>query len=244
MRHLGGGRHARAGPGAEAAAGVREARARARRPRARDRLRLGIVRADGGGGVRRAGDRADAVRAAGRGRARAHGRAAGRDPPPGLPDGRGLVHEDRVDRDARGDRACAVPRVLRRVRPAARGRRAGVRADDRDARTSGTSATAATTTGSAATSSRGSLLPSVGALEQAMERHRRFGSAALEDIGPNYAPTLAGLARAVHVAARHRAAARLRRPLRPDVGVLPRVLRGGVPHGVPSATSSSSWRET
>ncbi len=73
---------------------------------------------------------------AGRARARARRccrpRRPGRDSAPGLPDARGALHQHRLDRDARGDRPRAVPRLLRRVRPAARAGRARVHPDDRD----------------------------------------------------------------------------------------------------------------
>ena len=138
VRDLGGGRHARAGAGAEAAPDLRAARARAGRPRARDRLRLGQLRAARRGRVRRARHRADDLRAAGRAGARAGGgrraRRPDRDPAPGLPDARRAVHAHRLDRDAGGDRPRAVPGLLRRLRPAARARRPCVRADDRDPR--------------------------------------------------------------------------------------------------------------
>ncbi len=53
---------------------------------------------------------------------------------PGLPHARGAVLEDRLDRDAGGDRLRAVPDLLRRLRPAARSRRARCHPGDRDAR--------------------------------------------------------------------------------------------------------------
>ena len=146
----------------------------------------GSFAAHGGRGVRRARDRADALGGAG---APSRVRAGVDVRLPGLPHGRGAVHEDRVDRDARGDRPRAVPDLLPRDRPAARPRRPRVRPGDRDARTSATSATAATTTGSAATSSRGRCSRRSGA-RAGDGAARRFGLASVDDIGPDYAPTL------------------------------------------------------
>ena len=227
-------------PGAEAAAGVREARARARRPRARDRLRLGVVRPDGGGGVRCAGDRADAVRAAGRG-SRASGRTGCRSRSASRTTGRSRGSFTKIasiemleaighaqypvffgacDRLlAAGGRACVQTIAI----PDERYERYR-RHDDWIRRYI----------------FPGSLLPSVEVLERAMA-----GTALRLGAGRGHRPELR--ARRCRPGASGSLArlddgapARLRRSLRPDVGVLPRLLRGGVPHRVRSVTSSST----
>ena len=107
---------------------------------------------------------------------------------------RGLVHEDRVDRDDRGDRRAAVPRLLLGLRPPARSRRPGMHPDilipDHRWRP-----LPLARTGSSATSSPGCLIPSLGALT------RRRGLALtvrdVEEIGLHYARDAAPLARDV-----------------------------------------------
>ena len=80
-------------------------------------------------------------------------RRPGRDPRAGLPHARGQVHEDRVDRDARGDRRAAVPDLLRDLRPAARAGRHAPASRRSSSPTSATTATGRRRTGSSATSS-------------------------------------------------------------------------------------------
>ena len=74
----------------------------------------------------------------------------------------------------------------------------------------------------------GSLLPSLEALQTAMSRASGLMVVGLEEIGPHYADTLKVVARAVLREPPRGARARLRRPLHPDLGLLPRLLRGAV----------------
>ena len=133
VRDLGGGRHARRRAAPQAPARVRAARARPGRPRARDRLRLGLVRPHGRRGVRRARDRADALRAAGGAGARA---AAGVDVEIRLQDYRTV--EGQFTKIASIEMLEAIghaqyPVYFQRDRPAARPRRPRLRPGDRDA---------------------------------------------------------------------------------------------------------------
>ena len=145
----------------------------------------------------------------------------------GLPRPRRLVHEGRLDRDARGDRREAVPDLLRDDRPAAR-----ARAGSPASRRSSSPTTAGTATARAPDWIEryvfpGCLIPSLGALARAMATPSRL----IDPRGRRDRPALrrdaAPLARALpRAAARRRAGARLRRPLRAHLGLLPRVLRG------------------
>ena len=156
-------RAARGCPAAQAPPRLREARARPRRSRARDRLRLGELRDRRGRRVRRARHRDHHLAGAGRDGAGADRRRRPRRPGPraraGLPHGRGPVHEDRVDRDARGDRGEAV-RDLSSPPATGCSRPAGARASRRSSSpTRATTATGRHRTGSSATSSRAASFP-------------------------------------------------------------------------------------
>ena len=76
----------------------------------------------------------------------------------------------------------------------------------------------------------GCLIPSLGALEEAWRDASSFELVHAEQIGEHYGPTLAAWRERFHARYRGRAQARLRRALRADLGLLPRELRGAVPH--------------
>ena len=74
----------------------------------------------------------------------------------------------------------------------------------------------------------GSLLPSLEALQTAMSRASSLIVVGLEEIGPHYADTLKAWRERFLAQPARGARARLRRPLHPDLGLLPRLLRGAV----------------
>ena len=74
----------------------------------------------------------------------------------------------------------------------------------------------------------GSLLPSLEALQTAMSRASSLMVVGLEEIGPHYADTLKVWRERFFASLPAGARARLRRPLHPDLGLLPRLLRGAV----------------
>ena len=76
----------------------------------------------------------------------------------------------------------------------------------------------------------GCLIPSLEALTSAASRHSRLGVYGVDEIGEHYAETLRRWRASFHERIERGARARLRPPLRADVGLLPRLLRGGVPH--------------
>ena len=100
--------------------------------------------------------------------------------------------------------------------------------DDRRCPTSASSATGARRTGSSSYIFPGSLLPSLEALQTAMSRASGLMVVGLEEIGTALRGHAEGVARAVLREPPRGARARLRRPLHPDLGLLPRLLRGAV----------------
>ena len=87
----------------------------------------------------------------------------------------------------------------------------------------------------------GGLCPSLAVIEQSLHGTRLLLRDA-RDIGPHYATTLARLAEPVPREPRRRPRPGLRRPVRPDVGVLPRPVRGRASPRASRRTTRSSWR--
>ena len=213
----------------EVRAALPAARARPGRPRARDRLRLGRLRASRGRATRLPRHRPhDLARAGGR-RARADARPAGRDPRAGLPRRRGQLHEGRLDRDDRGDRRAdqfgtffaTIDRVL------APGGRAAVQTIlvpdqrwDRYRRTPDWIERYVFP---------GCLIPSLGALTDAAARNSRLGIYGVDEIGEHYAETLRRWRASFHARIEEVRALGYDAPLRADLGLLSRLLRGGLP---------------
>src|SRR5439155_16096539 len=155
-----------------------------------------------------------------------------RDPGGGLPVGRGQLHEDRLDRDARGDRREGAADLLRDLRPPARPRGPRLRPDDPrprpplaplplDARLD-----------------RALRLPGLPDSLPGRSRDRDVGSltaraARLRGDRRPLRGDAAELARAVPRTAAGGARPRLRRAVHPHLGLLPRLLRGGLPSAVP-----------
>ena len=159
---------------------------------------------------------------------------------------RGSLHEGGVDRDDRGDRRAAVPRVLRRPGPLPRARRASracrsiLVPDERYPRYRR----------SPDWIERhvfpGCLIPSlVRPHRRRWHGRSRLTVAGLEEMGTHYAETLRCWRERFHRLARRGSRARLRRAVRPDVGLLPRLLRGGLPGALaprrPDRAHPMSW---
>ena len=79
----------------------------------------------------------------------------------------------------------------------------------------------------------GGMLPSTDAIGQVTRKHTSLHVSNIRPMGLHYAHTLRLWREQFVAELAGRAGAGLRRPVLPDVGVLPRLLRGGLPHRLP-----------
>ncbi len=158
--------------------------------------------------------------------------------PAGLPRGARPVRRHRVDRDVRGGRRGLLAVVLRDPEALPQARRPRLRADHRHRRRAVRSLPRSAPTSSSSTSFRAACCrrrPPSGA------RPQRAGLAVVNEhaFGHDYARTLATWRERFHAQRRRRARARLRRALRPHLGLLSRLLRSGVRAALAPMSSST-----
>ena len=237
-RLRGRGRAARGRPAAQAPPDLRQARARPGRPRARDRLRLGQLR-----DPRRRRSAAAASPASRSRRAQATPRPRAGRARPGVERPVEIREEDYRShrgsytrsprsrcsrRSARSSSARTSPRSTACSSPAAAPA----------CRRSSSPTTAGSATAEEPRLDRALRLPRLPdpVARRARGRLGRHSSSLMihevEEIGPSYAETLRRWRESFDAQHRRGARARLRPPLRAHLGLLPRLLRGGVPHAL------------
>ena len=140
----------------------------------------------------------------------------------------GLVHAHRLGRDDRGHRAPATRHLLRDDRPPARAGRPRRHPVDPRARPALPTPTAGQRDWIRKHIFPGGMLPSLEAITTAARRSSGLMVHDVREIGPHYARTLREWRERFLAAPRRGRRAGARRPLPAHLGVLPRVLRGGL----------------